>query len=56
MTTHAGLGANTAFMDARDLAKALLDDNWRDALSKYDELLYKRGMIRYGFKFVMFLH
>jgi salicylate hydroxylase len=39
MTTHAGLGANTALLDAKDLAEALSADydNWRTRLAKYEK-------------------
>lgn len=44
MTTHAGLGANTAFMDSIDLANAFKGDmDWRKELSDYEEKMMKRG-------------
>lgn len=44
MTTHRGLGANTAFADASDLVQALthVEDPWR-ALAEYEEKMIKRG-------------
>lgn len=43
MTTHAGLGANTAFQDAADLAVALKAQDWRSGLTKYENAAVKRG-------------
>jgi 2-polyprenyl-6-methoxyphenol hydroxylase-like FAD-dependent oxidoreductase len=44
MTTHRGLGANTAFLDAVDLAKALQTvGDWREALSEYETKMFERG-------------
>lgn len=43
MTTHAGLGANTAFQDAADLAVALAAQDWKSALMKYEKDAVKRG-------------
>lgn len=44
MTTHRGLGANTAFADAADLAQALthVEAPW-PALAEYEETMIKRG-------------
>ncbi|KAL1917193.1 uncharacterized protein VTP21DRAFT_4849 [Calcarisporiella thermophila] len=44
MTTHRGMGANTAFFDAADLAEALCADDWRAALVKCEATMFKRGM------------
>lgn len=43
MTTHRGLGANTAFVDAIQLAKALQSQDWQTALSKYEIDMFARG-------------
>eukprot|EP01116_Phalansterium_solitarium_P015694 TRINITY_DN3490_c0_g1_i1.p1 TRINITY_DN3490_c0_g1~~TRINITY_DN3490_c0_g1_i1.p1 ORF type:complete len:406 (+),score=123.93 TRINITY_DN3490_c0_g1_i1:203-1420(+) len=43
MTTHRGLGANTAFQDAVDLAKALHLPNWRTAVFDYQKTMVARG-------------
>eukprot|EP01111_Echinosteliopsis_oligospora_P016790 TRINITY_DN7088_c0_g1_i2.p1 TRINITY_DN7088_c0_g1~~TRINITY_DN7088_c0_g1_i2.p1 ORF type:complete len:338 (-),score=80.87 TRINITY_DN7088_c0_g1_i2:54-1067(-) len=43
MTTHRGLGANTAFLDAFDLSNALKSTTWRSSSSSYESLLVKRG-------------
>jgi 2-polyprenyl-6-methoxyphenol hydroxylase-like FAD-dependent oxidoreductase len=45
MTTHRGLGANTAFMDAIDLANAIKDGqgDWTGRLSQYESQMIKRG-------------
>jgi 2-polyprenyl-6-methoxyphenol hydroxylase-like FAD-dependent oxidoreductase len=43
MTTHAGLGANTALVDALKLYEALISDNWYNGLTKYEVDLVKRG-------------
>ena len=43
MTTHKGLGANTAFVDAQKLKKSLQSMNWREALSKYEDDMAIRG-------------
>lgn len=51
MTTHRGLGANTAFMDARDLAAALGNagaaegsfETARERLGGYERVLLRRG-------------
>ena len=46
MTTHRGLGANTTFVDAIELAEALTpttDCDWKDRVSKYEEVMIKRG-------------
>jgi len=40
MTTHRGLGANTALQDASDLAFAIKNGR---GLSEYEEVLFKRG-------------
>ncbi len=45
MTTHRGLGANTAFQDAVDLAKALKSDNWHSTLTNYESVMINRGII-----------
>ncbi|KAG0580735.1 hypothetical protein KC19_4G195000 [Ceratodon purpureus] len=44
MTTHKGLGANTAFADSADLAQALthVEAPW-PALAEYEEKMIKRG-------------
>ena len=44
MTTHRGIGANTAFADAFDLAKALMreDDPWK-GIAEYEQTMIKRG-------------
>jgi salicylate hydroxylase len=43
-TTHGGLGANTAFQDAIDLANAIKKEgNWSDNVHEYEEVLMKRG-------------
>lgn len=44
MTTHRGLGANTAFADAADLMRALtqVEAPWQ-ALAEYEENMIKRG-------------
>jgi 2-polyprenyl-6-methoxyphenol hydroxylase-like FAD-dependent oxidoreductase len=46
MTTQAGIGANTAFMDANDLAKAIGDGtgNWRRRIAKYEQEMMNRGV------------
>lgn len=52
MTTHRGIGANTAFADAADLAHALImqtqqqagdDDPWLGSLAQYEEVMIRRG-------------
>jgi 2-polyprenyl-6-methoxyphenol hydroxylase-like FAD-dependent oxidoreductase len=43
MTTHRGLGANTALLDARDLARALTSIDWRKSTQSYERVLFKRG-------------
>jgi 2-polyprenyl-6-methoxyphenol hydroxylase-like FAD-dependent oxidoreductase len=43
MTTHAGLGANTAFVDAHRLANALVGSDWRARVADYQADAYKRG-------------
>jgi salicylate hydroxylase len=45
MTSHKGLGANTAFMDSIDLANAIQDGqgNWKHRLSLYEVKLIQRG-------------
>lgn len=45
MTTHRGLGANTAFQDAVDLAKALKSPDWRKATAEYERVVVKRGIV-----------
>ena len=42
MTTHAGKGANTAFVDAFDLANSLLDPS-SSTLAQYEEKMFQRG-------------
>lgn len=44
MTTHRGIGANTAFTDAFDLANALMrkDDPWQ-GIAEYEQTMIKRG-------------
>lgn len=44
MTTHRGIGANTAFADALDLANALMhkDDPWK-GIAEYEQTMIKRG-------------
>lgn len=44
MTTHAGLGANTALRDAIELAQYLQTPNWRKGLHEYETTMIKRGM------------
>lgn len=44
MTTHRGLGANTAFVDAIELAKALTQPNhWIESLAKFESEMILRG-------------
>ncbi|ORX99792.1 FAD/NAD(P)-binding domain-containing protein [Basidiobolus meristosporus CBS 931.73] len=43
MTTNKGMGANTALKDSIDLAKALSQEDWRQALTEYEETMWKRG-------------
>ncbi|CAF1017417.1 unnamed protein product [Didymodactylos carnosus] len=46
MTTHAGMGANTAFADAQDLADALItitEANLSNSIEIYEEKMFKRG-------------
>jgi 2-polyprenyl-6-methoxyphenol hydroxylase-like FAD-dependent oxidoreductase len=50
MTSHAGLGANTAFMDAVELAKYLSDseigittNRWNEGYSQYEKEMFIRG-------------
>ena len=43
MTSHAGLGANTALADAIDLAAALKRPDWTAALAAYEQAMVKRG-------------
>jgi len=43
MTTHRGLGANTALADAKDLAQALQEPDWQTAINKYNETVFLRG-------------
>jgi 2-polyprenyl-6-methoxyphenol hydroxylase-like FAD-dependent oxidoreductase len=42
MTTQAGLGANTAFADAYDLANVLLNPS-SSSLAEYEQKMFKRG-------------
>eukprot|EP00160_Parvularia_atlantis_P021235 Unigene9116_Nuclearia_a/m.27878 Unigene9116_Nuclearia_a/g.27878 ORF Unigene9116_Nuclearia_a/g.27878 Unigene9116_Nuclearia_a/m.27878 type:complete len:424 (-) Unigene9116_Nuclearia_a:28-1299(-) len=44
MTTHMGLGANTAMQDAIDLADALRRDDWSEALAAYETTMLRRGL------------
>jgi len=44
MTTHMGLGANTALQDAVNLADALKQDDWQTALAQYESKMMKRGL------------
>ena len=43
MTTHGGLGANTAIQDAIDLAGALAAPDWRAAVDAYQRKMLQRG-------------
>jgi len=43
MTTHGGLGANTALMDAFKLNEALQNEDWYQGLERYEVDLLKRG-------------
>jgi 2-polyprenyl-6-methoxyphenol hydroxylase-like FAD-dependent oxidoreductase len=50
MTSHAGLGANTAFMDAIELAKYLsnseigiMSNRWNEGYSQYEKEMFSRG-------------
>jgi salicylate hydroxylase len=50
MTTHAGLGANTAIMDAVELAAVIQDESvglhtsrWQDGHARYEKDLFERG-------------
>eukprot|EP01103_Thecamoeba_quadrilineata_P012059 TRINITY_DN3017_c0_g1_i1.p1 TRINITY_DN3017_c0_g1~~TRINITY_DN3017_c0_g1_i1.p1 ORF type:complete len:407 (+),score=64.97 TRINITY_DN3017_c0_g1_i1:36-1256(+) len=43
MTTHGGLGANTALVDAEELALALKADDWRSSLRIYEKRMAARG-------------
>jgi 2-polyprenyl-6-methoxyphenol hydroxylase-like FAD-dependent oxidoreductase len=43
MTTHRGLGANTAINDAVDLAAAVQSPDWPSAVTKYEEKMFARG-------------
>ncbi|TPX66191.1 hypothetical protein SpCBS45565_g04679 [Spizellomyces sp. 'palustris'] len=45
MTTHRGMGANTAFQDASDLAAALqAEGDIKEAIKQYNEKMMKRGI------------
>jgi 2-polyprenyl-6-methoxyphenol hydroxylase-like FAD-dependent oxidoreductase len=44
MTTHMGLGANTALNDAVDLGDALKAADWRAALAAYEAKMMRRGL------------
>ncbi|KNC99889.1 uncharacterized protein SPPG_05262 [Spizellomyces punctatus DAOM BR117] len=45
MTTHRGMGANTAFQDASDLAAALqADGDIKEAIKQYNEKMMQRGI------------
>jgi len=43
MTTHAGLGANTALQDAYHLYQALIKEDWYNGLVEYEKNLQTRG-------------
>jgi len=43
MTTHAGLGGNTALQDSIDLADALSKPDWYKGLSQYEPKMIARG-------------
>lgn len=50
MTSHAGLGANTAFKDAIDLAsfiqspeQGIMTENWQQGHAQYEQELFQRG-------------
>jgi len=43
MTSHRGLGANTALQDSVDLAQALKKPEWLAAVTRYEETLFQRG-------------
>lgn len=44
MTTHMGMGANTAFQDAVDLADALQENDWQASLAQYEAKMMRRGL------------
>jgi len=44
MTTHRGLGANTAFLDSKDLAIAISSSDWRKSLALYESKMMERGL------------
>lgn len=43
MTPHRGMGANTTFADALDLANVILNGHTKSTLGKYEEKMFKRG-------------
>eukprot|EP01101_Sappina_pedata_P002343 TRINITY_DN12587_c0_g1_i1.p1 TRINITY_DN12587_c0_g1~~TRINITY_DN12587_c0_g1_i1.p1 ORF type:complete len:454 (-),score=105.34 TRINITY_DN12587_c0_g1_i1:18-1379(-) len=43
MTTHRGMGANTALADAGDLAEALQQTDWRASVGRYNSIAFERG-------------
>src|SRR5207248_2649461 len=43
MTPQRGMGANTAFADAFDLANAIRRDHTTSSLADYEEKMFKRG-------------
>eukprot|EP01103_Thecamoeba_quadrilineata_P016728 TRINITY_DN5677_c0_g1_i2.p1 TRINITY_DN5677_c0_g1~~TRINITY_DN5677_c0_g1_i2.p1 ORF type:complete len:191 (+),score=37.32 TRINITY_DN5677_c0_g1_i2:631-1203(+) len=43
MTSHRGLGANTALEDAVELAAALVKPNWQEVLEEYEMKMFVRG-------------